>query len=76
MGLQPEHAGGGGRINADLRPPGGLIAEPMDLAMVPSTKRHRELITDFAPECWRLRKSQMMGVCRTAATNETGLLSN
>jgi hypothetical protein len=44
--------------------------------MVPPTQRHREFVTDLAPESRRLREAQVVGVCGASPTDETGLLGN
>jgi hypothetical protein len=44
--------------------------------MVPPTQRHRELVTDLAPESRRLREAQVVSVCGASPTDETGLLGN
>jgi hypothetical protein len=46
----------------------------MDLAMMTTTERHRELVADLTAERTRLRKTQMMRVGRRAATDQAGLL--
>jgi hypothetical protein len=48
MGLQPQSAGSGRRINANFLPPYGFVARAMGLAMMAPAKRHDELITDLA----------------------------
>ncbi len=62
MRLQPQYAGGDGRIHASNPPPCGLIAAVVNLAMMPSTQRHRELVADLAPQRPALGKSQEMGI--------------
>ena len=58
----PQDAGDNSRINLSLSPPCGFIAAAVNLAMVPPTQRHRELVTDLAPESRRLREAQMVSV--------------
>ena len=48
----------------------------MGLAMMAPAQRYGELITDLAPERAVLREAQMMGVCRTAATNQARLFGH
>ena len=48
----------------------------MKLAMVQSAKRNGKLITDFAAQRTGLRKPEMMGVGRRAATNYAWLRSH
>jgi len=69
MALEPEYTRGGGRIDTSFIPPSAFVTTPMDLAMVATAKRHGELIADLAAKCRQLCKSQMMGVCRTPATD-------
>ena len=73
MRLQPQAPGGDGRINASIFPPCGFIATAMDLAMMASAQRHRELIADLTAECAVLREAQMMGICGPAPANQTRL---
>jgi hypothetical protein len=42
--------------------------------MVPAAKWNGEFIADLAAECSTLRKAQVVGVRRPAATNQAGLL--
>jgi len=62
MRPQPQYAGGDGRIHASNPPPCGLIAAVVNLAMMPSTQRHRELVADLASQRPALGKSQVMGI--------------
>ena len=62
MRLQPQRAGGDGRIDTGLFPPCGFIATAMDLTVMAPAQRHGELIADFAPERAVLREAQMMGI--------------
>jgi hypothetical protein len=48
MCLKPEYARGGGWIDTGLVPPSGFIARAVSFAVMASTKRHGELIADFA----------------------------
>src|SRR5688572_17190471 len=45
----------------------------MKIAMMRATKWHRELITDFSPDCARLCKAKMMGIRRRATAYDAGL---
>ena len=45
----------------------------MNLAMVRSAERHRELIAHLAPERTKLGKAEMMGVRGSASADEAGL---
>ena len=73
---EPQDAGDNSRINLSLSPPCGFIAAAVNLAMVPPTQRHRELVTDLAPESRRLREAQMVSVRGVSPTDESGLLGN
>jgi hypothetical protein len=44
--------------------------------MMAATERHSELIADLAAKCWRLRESEMVGICRASAADETSLLGD
>jgi len=76
MCAAPQDAGDNSRIDLSLSPPCGFIAAAVNLAMVPPTQRHRELVTDLAPESRRLREAQMVSVCGASPTHETGLPGN
>ena len=76
MGLQPQDARGGGRVNPGLDPPRGLIAAAMDLAMVSAAERDSEFIAHLAAQCRWLGKAQMVGIGWAPATDETRLLSD
>src|SRR5262249_12727089 len=68
MGPQPQHSSGGGRIDAGPDPPSDFIATTMHLTMVSPTEWHSEFVAYLATKCWRLRKSEVMGICRVSAT--------
>jgi hypothetical protein len=76
MRANPQDAGDNSRINLSLSPPCGFIAAAVNFAMVPPTQRHRELVTNLAPESRRLRKAQVVSVCGVSPANKTGLLGN
>src|SRR5215467_8468538 len=48
----------------------------MDLAMVSTAQRYRELIAYLATERTRLRKTQMMRIRRTPTANQAGLFDD
>jgi hypothetical protein len=48
----------------------------MDFAMMPPAHWHRELVAHFAPECPALRKTQVVGVRRLSAADQTRLCGN
>ena len=76
MRFEPERASGDAGIDPGLPPPCGFIAVAVDLAMVSPAQGDGELIAHLAPERPLLRKAQMMGVGRSPAADETGLLGN
>ena len=76
MRLQPQRAGGDGRIDTGLAPPCGFIAAAMDLTVVAAAQRDGELITHFSPERAVLREPQMMGIGWTAAANQARLFGH
>ena len=63
------------RKRGDLQvgPPGELVAVAVQLLMMLAAQRHREFVTDLAPECSRLRKLQVMGITGRALAHQTGL---
>jgi hypothetical protein len=61
------------RIDCSLLPPRQFIAAAMDLAVVRTAQRHRELIAHLATERSRLRKTQMMRIRGPPTANEAGL---
>jgi len=44
--------------------------------MMAAAERHSELIADLAAKCWRLRESEMVGVCRASAANKASLFGD
>jgi hypothetical protein len=48
----------------------------MRLTMMSSAEWDRELVAHFAAEGWRLGKTQMMHISRTATTDQARLLGN
>ncbi len=76
MRFEPQHAGGGGRIDASLLPPRRFVAAAMDLAMMAAAERHGELIADLAAKRLMLSKPQMMGIGGRTAANQTRLLGH
>jgi hypothetical protein len=76
MGLKPQRAGGGGRIDASFLPPCRFVATAVDLAMMAAAERHGELIADLATKRPLLGKAQMMGIGWRAAANQTGLFGD
>jgi hypothetical protein len=76
MCLQPEHASDGGRIYPSLAPPSGFISAAMHFAMMSAAEWDRELVAHLAAKRRRLRKSQVVGIGRTTAADQTWLFGN
>ena len=76
MRLEPERAGGSGRIDAGPLPPGRFVATAMHLAMMAAAERHGELVAHLAAKRRMLGKAQMMRIGGYAAANEAGLLDD
>jgi len=62
MRLQPQRAGGDGRIDTGLLPPSGFIATPTDLTVVTAAQRDGELVAYLFSECTALGKSEVVGI--------------
>ena len=71
MRLQPKDAGAHNRIDAGLGPPCCFVTAAMDLAMVSSAQRDRELVADFAAKRPALGETQMVGVTGLSAADQT-----
>ena len=76
MRLQPQRAGGDGRIDTGLLPPSGFVATAMDLTVVAPAQRHSELVADFSSKCAVLREPQMMGIGGSAPADQAGLFNH
>ena len=76
MRLQPQRAGGSGRIDIGLPPPCGFIAIAMDLTVVSAAQRHSELIADLAAKGSALGKAEMVGIGGMAAADQARVLSH
>ena len=74
MASQPQRASRIGGVDTSISPPCGFVAALVHLAMVPAAEWNRELIADLAAECSTLRKAKVVGVGRSAAANQAGLL--
>jgi hypothetical protein len=61
------------RVDAEPVPPCAFIAAAVDLAMVNTAERHRELVADFATERARLGRAKMMGIRGLPAADKAGL---
>jgi hypothetical protein len=64
------------RVDTEPVPPCGFIAAAVDLAMVNTAERHRELVTHLATERTRLRRAKMMRIAGLTATDKAGLRGN
>lgn len=62
MRLQPQRAGGAGRIDPGLLPPSGFVATAMDLTVMTAAQRDGELVADLSSECTALGKSEVVGI--------------
>src|SRR5580658_6051783 len=76
MGLEPQHPGCNGWIDAGVSPPSGFLATAVDLAMVSAAQRDGELIADLAPQRPALGKSQVMGIRGLSAADQAMALGN
>ena len=76
IGLQPQRASSGGRIDTSFFPPRGFIATAMDLAMMAATQRNDKFVAHLAPERTVLREPKVMRVRRLAPANQTRLLGH
>ena len=72
-GRNPEHPRRGDGIDRAPFPPGDLVAEAVDFAVMGSAQRYRELIADLAAHRARLREFQMVGVGGTSRADQTRL---
>ena len=54
----------------------GFITVTMQLPMMSSAQRHRELVADLATECTRLREAQMVRIARPSAADQARLLDH
>ena len=61
------------RLDAELPPPSDLVAGPMQIAMMGTAERHRELIADLEAKASWLREAQVVGIRRLASANHAGL---
>jgi hypothetical protein len=73
MRLKPQTSCGNVRVNAGSSPPVAFVTVAMNLAMMHSTERDNPLVADLSSQCAALRKAQMMGIGRCAATDEARL---
>ena len=75
-GLPPQLTGDLDRIDAGRRPPGLLIADAMDRAVMRAAERDGEFIARFAAERPRLQVAEMMRIGLFAAADEARLLGD
>jgi hypothetical protein len=73
MGCKPQRAGGREWIYSAVSPPQCLIAAVMDLTVMRTAERHRELIAHLATEGSRLRKAQVVSIRRPPIANQARL---
>ncbi len=59
------------RIDAPLLPPPLFVADPVECAVMRGAEGNDPLVAHLAAEGPRLGKAQVMGMARTAATDET-----
>jgi hypothetical protein len=76
MCFQPKHAGHGRSIYASFAPPNSFFPTAMHFPMMTAAEWHSELVADFAAQCRRLGKSQMMRISRTTTTDQARLFGN
>jgi hypothetical protein len=67
---EPENPSRRGRVNANLVPPTGFIGT-MHLAVMSPARRNSKFIAGIAAKRRGLHKSQMMGIGRTSAADQT-----
>src|SRR5262249_26247325 len=72
----PEPAGNLDRVDAGLPPPPTLVAGAVHRAMMPAAEWDRELVADLAAERTGLSKSEVVGIRRLAAAQQTRLLGD
>jgi hypothetical protein len=60
-------------IHSVTIPPRAFIAGLVQLPVMSTAQRHRELITHLETDGSRLRKPQVMGIGRLPAADDTGL---
>src|SRR5262249_34374490 len=75
-GLSPELTGDLNGVDAGRLPPGLLVADAMDRAVMRAAERDGEFVAGFAAERPRLQVAKMMRIGLFAAADETRLLGN
>src|SRR5277367_2179508 len=76
VGLKPQSPRRGKGIDSSLAPPCRFVTVTVKLTMMPATERNGKLIAGLTPERPALGETKMMSVARTAAAQETRLLSD
>jgi hypothetical protein len=71
MRAQPQRPSDRGRINPQFFPPRGFICAAMNLAMMTTTQRNRELVADLLAERSALREAKMVSITRLPAADQT-----
>jgi hypothetical protein len=72
----PKHPRRGDGINSPPLPPHDFVSGAMDVAVMGSAQRHRELVADLSPHRAGLGEPQMMGLSRASAAHQTRLRCN
>src|SRR4249919_3746164 len=75
-GLPPELKGDFDGVDPGRRPPGPLVADAMDRAVMRAAERDGKFVAHFAAERPRLQVAKMMRIGVFAAADETRLLGN
>ncbi len=61
------------RIDAPILPPSLFVADPVECPVVRGAEGHHPLVAHLAAQGPRLSKTQVMGMARATAADETGL---
>src|SRR6202011_6340819 len=67
----PKHPRRGHGIDSPSLPPGDLVSDAVEVAVVNSAQRYREFIADLAPHRPRLGELEMVGVGGASAADQT-----
>ena len=76
MGALPKRKRNGHWINFEPRPPSCFVTLLVELTMMETTNRNRELIADFSSQRSRLGEAKMVRVRRLAAAHDARLLGH
>jgi hypothetical protein len=74
--LRPQGRGDGKGIDSGPGPPFGFITAAVDLTMVDTAKRDRELVARLAPKGRMLGKPEVVRVRRPAATDQARMFAD